>query len=81
METKTNLVQDVALRLKAWLLGNAIVFIAPIVRKRNRRYTRLFFLEKGAPEMRNWHGEEKSRQHICHMEHLNITNAKTCRYH
>ena len=39
------------------------------------------FLEKGTPEMRNRHGEEKSRQHIRHMEHLDITNAKTCRNH
>ena len=37
-----------------------------------------YFLEKGTPEMRNWHGKEKSRQHIRHMEHLDITNAKLC---
>ena len=31
--------------------------------------------------MRNWYGEEKSRQHIRHMEHLDITNAKARSYH
>ena len=31
--------------------------------------------------MRNWHSEEKSRQHIRHMEHLDITNAKARSYH
>ena len=31
--------------------------------------------------MRNRHSEEKSRQHIRHMEHLDITNAKARRYH
>jgi len=40
-----------------------------------------YFLEKGTPEMRNWHGEEKSRQHIRHMKHLDITNAKARRNH
>ena len=78
--TKTNLVQKCGTKIESMIIGQRNSFYCPIVRKRNRRDTRLFF-RKGAPEMRNRHGEKKSRQHIRYMEHLDITNAKACRYH
>ena len=63
-------------KIESMIIGQRNSFLLSLLSEKEIGVIHAYFLEKGTPEMRNRHSEEKSRQHIRHMEHLDIQMRK-----
>ena len=68
-------------KIESMIIGQRNSFYCPHCQKRNRRDTRLFLEKRSSRNEKSAWREKRAGKHIRHMEHLNITNAKTCRNH